>query len=107
MKPFSRIKRKTLEITPYKGESHFPSELRMDTLSEEWVVVATGRAKRPEAFKKEKRHQREINSKNCVFCHLENEKPIFALKDGKPVFSHHIPRTWDVLVLPNKFPVFL
>ena len=33
------------------------SELRFDLASGDWVVIATGRAKRPESFKKEKREK--------------------------------------------------
>ena len=39
-----------------KPLSKFPSELRYDTVSRDWVVIATGRARRPETFKKEKRN---------------------------------------------------
>jgi UDPglucose--hexose-1-phosphate uridylyltransferase len=41
----------------------FPSELRLDLISKDWVVIATGRAKRPEMFKKEKRKKIEIPRK--------------------------------------------
>ena len=45
----------------------FPSELRFDLVSRDWVVIATGRAKRPEAFRKEKR---KINWKRIFFIFL-------------------------------------
>ena len=38
-----------------KTNRQFPSELRYDVGSKDWVVIATGRAKRPETFKKERR----------------------------------------------------
>ena len=38
-----------------KEKLKFPSELRFDLISRDWVVIATGRAKRPEIFKKEKK----------------------------------------------------
>ena len=41
----------------------FPSELRLDLISKDWVVIATGRAKRPETFK---RNEKE---KNCCRKH--------------------------------------
>ena len=33
------------------------SELRFDIVSEDWIVIATGRAKRPESFQKERRKE--------------------------------------------------
>ena len=36
-------------------KAKFPSELRFDLVSGDWVVIATGRARRPETFKKDKK----------------------------------------------------
>lgn len=75
-------------------KERFPSELRFDLVSRDWVVIATGRSKRPEIFKKEKRQGAEISEKNCPFCHLETqEKPIIV----KP----------NTILIPNKYPAFL
>ena len=51
----------------------FPSELRFDTISRDWVIIATGRAKRPEAFKLKKRKEIKISKKECPFCNIETQ----------------------------------
>ena len=61
----------------------------MDRVGGDWVVIATGRARRPEAFKKEKRIKEKISKKNCPFCKI-------IAKQKKLV-----------LVVPNKYPAFL
>ena len=43
-----------------RAKRKFPSELRFDIVSRDWVVIATGRAKRPETFKKEKRRKEDL-----------------------------------------------
>jgi len=72
----------------------FPSELRFDIVSRDWVVIATGRAKRPETFKEERRKKEGIPKEKCPFCKITTkEKPILA-------FS-------NTVVIPNKFPAFI
>lgn len=69
----------------------FPSELRMDLVSEDWVVIATGRAKKPGAFKKETRFDQKFSKqgqRNCPFCKINKQET-------------------PVIVIPNKFPAFL
>jgi UDPglucose--hexose-1-phosphate uridylyltransferase len=71
----------------------FPSELRFDLVSRDWVVIATGRARRPETFRKDKRMKDEVPRKKCPFCNLKRVlKPILVL-----------PNT---IVIPNKYPAF-
>ena len=91
---------------------HFPSELRFDPVSKDWILIATGRAKRPETFAKEKRKEAAPSSKTCPFCHLGKEKTILEYKDekGEPPRRGE-PRLakrgeWFVKVVPNKFPAF-
>jgi len=60
----------------------FPSELRFDPVSKDWILIATGRARRPESFAK-KTFQK---SPACPFCQLSGE--------------------WFVKVIPNKYPAF-
>ncbi|MCG2690076.1 hypothetical protein L6252_02235, partial [Candidatus Parcubacteria bacterium] len=63
----------------------FPSQLRYDLVSHDWVVIATGRAKRPEMFKKDKRIEKTISQAKCPFCNLR--KQIFpTLISRKNVF---------------------
>ncbi|MFH1462219.1 MAG: galactose-1-phosphate uridylyltransferase [bacterium] len=72
----------------------FPSELRFDLMSKDWVVIATGRGKRPGAFKEEKNKEEEVSPENCPFCKLKDQE--------KPVLT--FPNT---VVIPNKYPAFI
>ncbi len=89
-------------------ENKFPSELRFDLISKDWVVIATGRAKRLEHFRKEKRREIKISPKECPFCHIETqEKPVLIYSHGKKASLEKIPKDWTTIVIPNKFPAFL
>jgi len=77
----------------------FPSELRLDVVSGDWVVIATGRAKRPETFKKERRKIEEVPEEKCPFCDIgTQEKPVLIFSRGK---------NWTTICIPNKYPAFL
>jgi UDPglucose--hexose-1-phosphate uridylyltransferase len=92
-----------------KPKPKFPSELRFDIVSKDWVVIATGRARRPETFKKEKRKTIEAPQKDCPFCHLESQaKPTLIFSHGKKIENHKgIPKNWTLVVIPNKYPAVL
>ena len=82
-----------------KIKSKFPSELRMDLVSNDWVVIATGRARRPISFAKQKKKEKIILKKDCPFCQQKNIKDVIAKRaydDG----------SWFVISIPNKFPAF-
>ncbi len=88
----------------------FPSELRMDLVSGDWVVIATGRARRPETFKKEKRTSEEVSKKTCPFCKIDSQEiPTLVFSQGRkiPFKIGKIPEDWTTIVIPNKFPAFL
>ncbi|UMX47553.1 MAG: galactose-1-phosphate uridylyltransferase [Candidatus Nealsonbacteria bacterium DGGOD1a] len=83
-----------------------PSQLRYDEVSRDWVVIAPGRGKRPEAFKRERIHS-PITPQDCIFCNLEKQAPpIMALANGKKVDAALLPADWTLAVIPNKFPAF-
>ncbi len=88
---------------------NFPSELRFDLISGDWVIIATGRGKRPEMFKKEKQEKIKISKKECPFCQIETqEKPILIYCRGKKIpFENKIPKEWTCIVIPNKYPALL
>jgi len=92
-------------------KAKFPSELRFDLVSKDWVLIATGRAKKPNLFKKEKTGQgkkEELSEKNCPFCIMNSqEKPTLILNKGKKVSSSVIPENWTTIVIPNKFPAVI
>ena len=87
----------------------FPSELRFDIVSKDWVVIATGRAKKPETFKKEKRKVMEEPEKTCPFCHIDTQgKPTLIFSKGKKIKNTQtIPKNWTLAVVPNKFPAVM
>jgi UDPglucose--hexose-1-phosphate uridylyltransferase len=86
----------------------FPSELRFDLVSKDWVVIATGRSRRPETFKKEKRKRDEAPRSKCPFCNLKNqEKPTLIFNKGKRVISGDFPKEWTTIIIPNKYPAFI
>ncbi len=92
-----------------KKEIKFPSELRLDLTSKDWVVIATGRGKKPELFSQEKRATQQVPKENCPFCNIETqEKPVLIFNSGKKIdYSGTIPKDWTTIVVPNKFPSLL
>ena len=78
------------------------TELRQDLVTGDWVVIATGRAKRPEEFAAHRREEViDDPDKPCFFCHPEEtgqEKDvlIYNRADGD----------WSLRVFPNKYPAF-
>lgn len=77
------------------------SELRQDIVTGDWVVIATGRAKRPDEFA---RHDHEVNDVGIEQCPFENpeaseqEKDVLIYASGDD--------QWTLRVFPNKFPAF-
>jgi len=88
----------------------FPSELRFNAASKDWVVIATGRAKRPETFKKAEKETEEISQDLCPFCNLEEQgTPTLVFSQGKEVpfkAGDKIPENWTTIIIPNKYPAF-
>ena len=78
-------------------------ELRKDTVSNRWVIIATDRVRRPNDYfgpVAEKKH-----GAFCPFDYGNEDKTppeIFAYRD-----HHTAPNTpgWQIRVIPNKFPV--
>jgi len=93
-----------------KKEHKFPSELRLDLVNRDWVVIATGRAKRPETFKKEKKEEAVSSKKDCPFCNINTQgDPKLILASGKRLSFEgwkKLPSNWSVIVIPNKYPAF-
>jgi len=79
-----------------KNKEKFPSELRMDLVSSDWVVIATGRARRPETFAQQERIQDAVPPRKCHFC-----KPKI-LKNAVDKIDRN--GSWFVVSYPNDFP---
>jgi len=76
------------------------SELRLDLVSKDWVVIATGRARRPETFAQQKRIKERVSKKDCPFCRPQ------LLEEGVFLRYNQPNGDWSVIVVPNKFPAF-
>jgi UDPglucose--hexose-1-phosphate uridylyltransferase len=75
------------------------SELRFNPVCKDWVVIATGRARRPETFAKESKEKAKSSEADCPFCHIETqEQPLLTYSDDEG--------DWLLNVVPNKFPAF-
>ncbi|QQG45047.1 MAG: DUF4921 family protein [Candidatus Sungiibacteriota bacterium] len=77
------------------------SELRQDIASQDWVVIATGRAKRPHEFLKQKRAPFVQPRSLCPFEKLHSDALSVYSKDGE-----RGKENWWVEVIPNKYPAF-
>ncbi|MFA5840097.1 MAG: galactose-1-phosphate uridylyltransferase [Candidatus Margulisiibacteriota bacterium] len=80
------------------------SELRYNILFEEWVIIATERAKRPEDFKNISPSNPMDTAQKCPFCpgHEDKTPPeVFAFRE---VNSKANSSGWRVRVIPNQFP---
>jgi len=67
----------------------FPSELRFDLVSKDWVVIATGRARRPETFQRETREVVPHTTEIDPFESLDDQEPPLAVfYKGKQVKNH-------------------
>lgn len=82
----------------------FPSELRFDLISGDWVIIAKKRGRRPGAFSLKKRKKETTPKKNCPFCNLK-EKPITGLFNGEKIQKDF--KNWSTIVIPNKYPALL
>ena len=80
------------------------SELRQDLVSGDWVLIATGRGKRPHSFVKEKRLKLEQPISKCPF---ENPQ---ATGHGEPLLIYYkkgeLKKEWSLQVIKNKYPAF-
>ena len=113
IKSKEKIKNLFFKAQEVKIGEGFPAEFRQNPVSLDWVIIATGRAKRPSQFKKEKKKEKPPSPKNCPFCDVKNlasQKPVFIyLKDKKIKGSwesplEEIPKDWQVISIPNKYP---
>lgn len=87
-----------VQIENKKGVT-YESELRQDIVTGDWVVIATGRARRPDEFAAQAR-AKDVNSTD-PFANPEasgQEKDLLVYRDPKG--------EWSLRVFPNKYPAF-
>lgn len=79
------------------------SEIRLNPIANEWVVLLTERTKKPEEFRRRDNHKRRLPEldPNCPFCPGSEEKT--------PGELLRIPSEgpWRIRVIPNKFSTLL
>ena len=83
----------------------FPNQLRYDSASGDWVVVATGRGKRPDAFRNTRPVTSSIEPKDCPFCNLQMP-PKLVMVNGKVIDNNQLLADWTLAVIENKYPAF-
>ncbi len=96
-------------MTKKKNNKEFPSELRKDLISHDWVIIAKGRAKKPKAFSKQKRKKSKMKEKDCPFCNIKTQKDPLLIYDkkGRVPLEKGIPDDWSLVVIPNLYPALL
>jgi UDPglucose--hexose-1-phosphate uridylyltransferase len=77
------------------------SELRQDLISGDWVVIATGRAKRPDDFATFTRLQDDKGIEGCLF-----EDPVASQQEKDVLIYERSDGDWTLRVFPNKYPAF-
>lgn len=96
---FSEEKNK--EEKEKKNKKQPVSELRQDLITGDWVVIATGRAKRPHEFGERKRIQNDTGIENCPFEDFEKGE-----QEKDVLIYHRADGDWTLRVFPNKYPAF-
>lgn len=86
-----------------KSPSKETGELRQDIITGKWVVIATGRAKRPDDMAGNRPKPKAIQKykDDCPFCNLAKypqEPDVLRLPDD--------PEEWQVHIFGNKYPAF-
>ncbi len=87
------------QIEKTKPAAGYESELRQDIVTGDWVVIATGRAKRPDEFVQGERIQSDLSGdpfEDPEASGQEKDVLIYRRDDGD----------WSLRVFPNKYPAF-
>jgi len=79
------------------------SHLRQDLVTGDWVVIATGRGKRPDDFKKKEKQEKESlkNVEECLFC-----DPVASGQEEDVLIYTTGEGDWTLRIFPNKYPAF-
>jgi len=78
------------------------SELRQDLVTGDWVVIATGRSKRPKEFaKSEEIKEPENPETECPFCNPAENEP-----ENRLLVYNDNQDEWTLRVIHNKYPAF-
>jgi UDPglucose--hexose-1-phosphate uridylyltransferase len=81
-----------------KNNSGHVSELRQDLISGDWMIIATGRAKRPNSFiGGRQKFEQKISE-----CPFENPQ---VTGHSEPLLIYGEKNKWSIQVIKNKFPI--
>lgn len=84
------------------------SEFRQDLVSGEWVLIASGRAKRPDAPEGERSVREQQDVARCPFEDPQssgNDEPLLVFNEGRSVdWEGTFSGPWTTQVIPNKYP---
>ncbi len=90
------------------------SELRQDIISKDWMIIATGRAKRPQLFANKNREKFEQPISECPFEDPQSfghEEPVLIYyKDNKKIKIkgvRKLVKDWSLQVIKNKYPMLV
>lgn len=94
-------KKATLETS--KKPAKQVSQLRHNLVTGEWVVVATGRGKRPGSFSaiEQGESSDDVEQGECLFC-----DPVASGQEKDVLIYKTEDDDWTLRVFPNKFPAF-
>lgn len=73
------------------------NEFRQDLISGEWVLFATGRAKRPHTYKKTEEDEKYKSAESCPFENLRNSSQ-------EILWFYPNEEKWEIAVIKNKYP---
>lgn len=87
--------------TGTKKTADSQSELRQDIITGDWVVIATGRAKRPDDFaRRDRAHEDPVSADPFLDPQASGQKEpvlIYRRRNGD----------WSLIVIPNLYPAFV
>jgi UDPglucose--hexose-1-phosphate uridylyltransferase len=84
-----------------KQKNESTSELRQDLVTGDWVVIATGRARRPDEFGQHERIKDDAGIEKCLF-----EDPEKTGQEKDVLIYRRSDGDWTLRVFPNKYPAF-
>lgn len=81
------------------------SEYRQDLITGQWVIMASGRAVRPDTFvpKRKTGQAGKAHRENCPFCYGNEDQTLPEVSAWRNGGGPDTPG-WQVRVVPNKFP---
>lgn len=77
------------------------SQLRHNLVTDEWVVIAVGRGKRPDELVPKDTEIKEVSEKDCLFC-----DPVASGQKKDVLIYKTADDDWTLRVFPNKYPAF-